>query len=89
MENPIKRYREKQGLKQLDLGLLLGVSEMTISHWERGARRPRDTMVLKLAEVLKVEPQTLTTELMSYIEEKRKDIKHRIRTQIEVIKNKL
>jgi len=81
MQNPIRRHREKQWLKQLDISLLLGVSEVTISHWERGARCPSETMILKLAELFKVEPQTLKTELMSYIEEKQKDIKHRIRVQ--------
>lgn len=83
MQNPIRRHREKQWLKQLDVSLLLGVSEMTLSHWERGARCPSEKMILKLAEIFKVEPQTLKTELMSYIEEKRKYIEHRIKAQID------
>lgn len=78
MENPIKRYRERQDLKQLDLGLLLGVSEMTISHWERGARRPRDTMVNKLAETFKVDPESLDRELVSYLEEKQTELRRRL-----------
>lgn len=76
--NPIKQLREKQGLKQLDLALLLGVSEMTLSHWERGARRPRETMILKLAEVFKIDPQALKQGLVSYLEEKRKDLRRKV-----------
>ncbi len=80
MKNPIRQHREKQGLKQLDLGLLLGVSEMVVSHWERGARCPPEAMILKLAEIFKVDPETLTTELAGYLEEKQEDIRQRLGT---------
>lgn len=78
MESPIRKHREKQGLKQLDLALLLGVSEMQISHWERPSRIPPETIILKLAEVFKVDPEILTTELVNYLEEKRKDLRRKI-----------
>jgi len=78
MKNPIKQHRKKQGLKQLDLGLLLGVSEMTISHWERGARRPREKMITKLAELFKVDPQALKRGLVSYLEEKQENLRRKV-----------
>lgn len=78
MKNPIKQHREKQGLKQLDLGLLLGVSEMTLSHWERGARHPPEEMITRLAEIFKIDPQTLKRGLVSYFEQKQEDIRQRL-----------
>jgi len=76
--NPIRKYREKQGLRQLDLALLLGVSEMTISHWERGARIPSEGIINKLAKILKVNPDVLDSELVSYYEQKEKTLKGKL-----------
>lgn len=81
MENPIRKYREKQGVRQLDLALLLGVSEMTISHWERGARIPPEDILIKLAEVLKVNPKVLDNELVFYYEYKREQLKKKLGIQ--------
>lgn len=78
MKNPIKQHREKQGLKQLDLGLLLGVTEMIVSHWERGARCPPEAMILKLAEIFKVDPGVLKEGLVSYLEEKREVLRRKV-----------
>ncbi len=78
MENPIKQHRERQGLKQLDLALLLGTSEMIVSHWERGARRPPKEMITRLAEIFKVDPETLKQGLVSYLEEKREVLRRKV-----------
>jgi len=34
--NPIKKRRKERGLNQVDLALLVGVSQMYISHFETG-----------------------------------------------------
>ncbi|RLE13416.1 hypothetical protein DRJ04_04350 [Candidatus Aerophobetes bacterium] len=78
MDNPLKKYREKRKLKQLDLALLLGVSEMQISHWERGARIPPQEVINKLAEILKVDSKILHQELKTFHEQKRKGLKEKL-----------
>jgi len=78
MKSPIKQHREKQGLKQLDLALLLGVSEMQVSHWERPSRIPPDRIIARLAEIFKVDPETLKRGLVSYLEEKREDLRRKV-----------
>lgn len=77
MDSPVRKYREKQGLRQLDLALLLGVSEMSISHWERGARVPPEGILVRPAEALKVNPEVLDSELVRYYEHKRAQLKKR------------
>lgn len=78
MGNPIKKYRKNRGLKQLDLALLLGTSEMMISNWERGARRAPEEMIRRLAKVFKINPQTLKREIVAYVEQRQKDLKRRL-----------
>lgn len=38
VQNPLKRYREENGLTQKALADLLGVTDVTISRWESGER---------------------------------------------------
>lgn len=78
MKNPIKKYREKQGLRQLDLALLLGISEMQVSHWERGARIPPEKIINKLAEILKVNPKILYEELTTSYGQKKQELKEEL-----------
>ncbi|MBA7471588.1 MAG: helix-turn-helix domain-containing protein [Clostridia bacterium] len=78
MKSPIKQHREKQGLKQLDLALLLQVSEMQVSHWERPSRIPPDRIIARLAEIFKVEAETLKQGLVSYLEEKREVLRRKV-----------
>ena len=78
MLNPLRNYREKRQLKQIDVALLLGVSELTVSHWERGARIPSQETIDKLAEILKVNPQILHQELKTFHEQKRKGLKEKL-----------
>ena len=77
MDNPIHKYRERQGLRQLDLALLLGVSEMSVSHWERGARIPPEEVIIRLAEILKVNPETLDRELYCYYKQNKEKLKEK------------
>lgn len=48
----IKKYREKRGLKQDELGQLLQVSGKTVSSWEKGRSEPKMDMIEKIAKVL-------------------------------------
>ena len=59
-EPPTLVYREYRGIsKQKDLAVQAGVSAQYLSQIERGARKPSENARLKLADVLKVEPEDL------------------------------
>lgn len=47
----VKIHRDKLGLSAADYGKLIGVSGLTIYHWESGKARPRDRFLPKLAAV--------------------------------------
>jgi len=42
----VKNYREKRGFTQVQMARLLGVTNMTVSNWENGKKRPRQRIVL-------------------------------------------
>jgi len=81
MDNPIHKYRERQGLRQLELALLLEVSEMSVSHWERGARIPPEKIIARLAEILKIDPKILNKGLRSYYEVRKEELKGKLGLQ--------
>ena len=59
-EPPTRVYREHRGIrKQKDLAVQAGLSVQYLSQIERGARKPSENARLKLADVLKVEPEAL------------------------------
>ena len=58
-DSPIARHRLAAGLTQTQLAQKLGVTQLTITRWEHGARNPRRTMLYKLAEVLGCEARDL------------------------------
>lgn len=47
----IKQEREKRGLEQADLATTLSVTQQTVSRWEKGDSRPRQSDLPKLAEL--------------------------------------
>lgn len=53
--------RERRGLRAIDVAITAGVSEATVSRFERGEGWPRDTdgMVAAYASELEVEPLEL------------------------------
>lgn len=55
----IAAWREDKGLSQEALGLRLGVSDVTVSRWETGKRRPDLDAQAAIAEALGVEPVDL------------------------------
>lgn len=55
----IKEERVKRGLSQEELGKLVGVSKVAISHYERGSEQPKMKRLKKLVEVLDLTPNYL------------------------------
>ena len=48
----LRYYRELKGMTLEELGKIVGVTDGTISNYERGTRRPNYEMLLKLSEAL-------------------------------------
>lgn len=76
--NPIKKRREEKGLTQVDLALLLGVSQIYISQFETGGLVPSSIHTKKITEILGISPETLNKELHQFYEARRKELKKRI-----------
>ena len=55
----LKNLRTSQGLSQLELADKLFVTRSTVARWETGSRIPDATMIVKIAEVLGVDVETL------------------------------
>jgi len=76
--NPIKKRREEKGLTQVDLALLVGVSQVYISQFETGGLIPSENQTKKITEILGIGPETLNKELHQFYEARRKELKKRI-----------
>jgi len=50
----VKNIRQKKGLSQTDLSKLCGLSQTSLSHIEKGVKRPSSTSVKRIAEALGV-----------------------------------
>lgn len=50
--NNIRRAREAKGLSQKEIAISLGVSNPTVSDWERGVKTPAGKNLKKLADLL-------------------------------------
>ena len=63
--NKLKECREKVGLKQGDVSLLLGFgdSQDRICKWEKGVGLPNIPNLIKLARLYNIPPQDLYPEL--------------------------
>lgn len=62
----IRVYRRRRGLSQLALAQLVGRSESWLSQVERGRRSvDRLSIILQLAEVLRIDPDQLTSESLT------------------------
>lgn len=55
----IRELRERAGLSQMKLAVLVGVSLGAIRQWESGKVEPKARHLLKLAEVLGVRPEEI------------------------------
>lgn len=71
--NFISTLRERGGLSQYQLGVLVGVSDKAVSKWENGVSKPRIDTIRKLSEVLDISvDELLTCEYTTF--QKRKDL---------------
>ena len=76
--NPIKKRREEKGLTQVELALLVGVTQIYISQFETGGVTPSEKHAKKIAEILGVSPETLNKELNQFYEAKKAELRKRI-----------
>lgn len=76
--NPIKKRREEKGLTQVDLALLVGVSQIYISQFETGGLVPSKSHTEKITEILGISPETLNKELHQFYEARRRELKKRM-----------
>jgi len=76
--NPIKKRRVEKMLTQVDLALLVGVSQVYISQFETGGLVPSESQTKKITEILGIDKETLNRELHQFYEARRKELKKRI-----------
>lgn len=58
----IKYYRLIKGMKATELAKLTGLTRSSISAYEKGIQMPTGKNILRIAEVLEVEPKELIGE---------------------------
>lgn len=61
-QTKLKQLRERDGLSQVKLAALLGVSQSTVGMWESGRNKPTFAMLGKIAQVFSVPVGTLLEE---------------------------
>ena len=54
--NIVKELRERAGMQQKELALLVGVARPTVSEWEHGKKDPSGDRLHKLADLFDVDP---------------------------------
>lgn len=55
----IRKHRQSWNLTQDDLARMLGVSQASITAWERGTRTPDPETLVKLVKALDIDPRVL------------------------------
>ena len=69
----IASLRKEKGLTQMMLADRLGISDKTVSKWERGAGLPDVSLMLPLCETLEISVnELLTGEKLTYADYKKK-----------------
>jgi len=76
--NPIKKRRVEKRLTQVDLALLVGVSQVYISQFETGGLVHSENQTKKITEILGISPETLNKELHQFYEERKRELKKKI-----------
>jgi len=76
--NPIKKRRVEKMLTQVDLALLVGVSQVYISQFETGGLTPSESQTKKITKILGIDKETLNQELRQFYEARRKELIKRI-----------
>jgi len=75
---PIKNRREEKGLTQLDMALLVGVSQMYISQYETGGLVPSGKHIKRITQILDISPEDLDKELHQFYEARRKELEKKM-----------
>lgn len=55
----IKELREQAGLSRKELAAKLGITPAAVSHYEQGLNSPKDTILIKIFEVLRCDANYL------------------------------
>jgi len=76
--NPIKKRREEKRLTQVDLALLVGVSQVYISQFETGGLIPSKSLIKKISKILGISPETLNKELHQFYEDRRRELEKKM-----------
>ena len=78
MKNPIAKLRQKKGMTQRDLAILLGVSAAFVSELELGASAPSERTLKKIGKIFFIDERKLEKALIRFREETRKEIKQKL-----------
>lgn len=62
----IRKIRTNKGMTQSELGALVGLSADRIQQYENGYRRPKNNLLMKIAEALKVSPLALINPVFNW-----------------------
>ncbi|MBA7536486.1 hypothetical protein ES705_28750 [subsurface metagenome] len=76
--NPIKKRREEKRLTQVDMALLMKISQVHISQFETGGLIPSESQTKKISKILGISLETLNKELRQFYEARRKELEKRI-----------
>jgi len=63
----------------VDLALLVGVSQVYISQFETGGLIPSENQIKEIANILGLDPKTLNKELHQFYEDRKNELKKKIR----------
>jgi len=77
--NPIKKSREEKGLTQVNLALLLDITQIYISQFETGGLAPSKNRIKKIAEILGLDEETFNKELSQFYQAKKEELRKQIR----------
>ncbi len=76
--NPIKKRREKKGLTQANLALLLDITQIYVSQFETGGLVPSKKLRKKITEILGLDEETFNKELFQFYQAKKKELRRQI-----------
>lgn len=66
MANKLARLRNKKGLTQNELAVLLGTNQKNITAWESGKRTPRTKMMQKIEDYFKMPKEQIFLDAFDY-----------------------
>jgi methanogenic corrinoid protein MtbC1 len=70
----IKHLRTQKGLNQKELGIVLGVSQTSIAHYERGTREPNIETLKRLSNLFTISIDEITGNSVLHVKDKINDV---------------